>query len=457
MSSVASGATFVAVPAHAGDVVTDTGPALGANASVGAAPLHYEQHEGLFPDGIQTGFLGPAIAKVNVGIKIDPVINGGPLYAVDMPRGALVQASWSNDKRIVLKPLSGLQTDGQVSVRHTLTPSIDFDFGFVKFSFDATKLLNFIPGASFAFDSRATQMFSPWAFTAVDTKLTAPDLDNAQLFSLGMDQLPDFVANSIKGSFGVRATTEPTFSYRTTKITFVGASGQITDATGELTVPAVDGDAMEVMTTVEGVMAVSGSIQIQPFVRIQQIGSLPAIPIDLGIDVFQKDYDVPGQTVAFQTVMVHIPMPNVHVPTGTVQLGSGGGQVTIENSGEKEATMTFQSSSPQLAVTSEQVRIPAKSKYDLQVRVSGDVNGVTGEIKVLSNDADSPEQIINVGADGNGGAASDPSASKDPVSGQSDSGCGCKAAGSPATPSWAGAGILALGAAVMARRRRRRL
>ena len=54
--------------------------------------------------------------------------------------------------------------------------------------------MNKIPGAKFAYDSKQVQQFAPWGFTAVDTKLNAPDLANAVLFSMPFSSFPDIVA-----------------------------------------------------------------------------------------------------------------------------------------------------------------------------------------------------------------------------------------------------------------------
>jgi len=470
MMAVTAGVSLATAQAHAGDV--DTGSsgspkASGPNTSTGSAAIKYEHNKGL-PTSIETGFKGPSWGQVNVGVKLDPVVNGGPLFSVDMPKGALVEASWSNDKKIVLKAQTGTQTDGLVSVRHTLTPSIDFKFsGFglnATFSYDATKLVNKIPGARFNFDSKAQQPFAPWGFAQVDTKLNAPDLDKATLFSMNMDQLPDLIANNVVGNFGIKATTKPTFSYKTTKIVMSGVDGEIKDASGELTVPAVDGDFMEIMAAVEGEMSVKGGISIHPFVHVDKIGTYN-ISTDLGIDAYTVDYTVPATKTPFQTTLVHIPMPNVHAPSKGVDIGmvKVGGQATktveIENTGEKEATMTFQSSDPAFSVTSETITVAAKSKYELTIKFSPDsAAAASADIKVLSSDADSPEQSFKVGANG-----ADVGADKDgeedanlPKGPAADSGCGCKAAGttSSSVPSWAGLGLAGLGAVVMFRRRR---
>jgi MYXO-CTERM domain-containing protein len=464
MMAVTAGVSFASAEARAGDVETGGGGSGsgGANTSVGAAAIKYEHNKAL-PTSIQTGFVGPSWAQLNVGIKIEPVDKGGPLFSVDMPKGALVAASWGTDKKIVLKAQNGTQTDGLVSVRHTLTPSIDFKFdGFglqATFTYDATKLVNKIPGARFAYDSKAQQQFAPWGFSAVDTKLNAPDLANATLFSMDMSVLPDLISNNVTGSFGVRATTKPTFSYKTTKIFISGADGEIANAAGELTVPAVDGDYMELMAAVEGDMIVKGGIAIHPFAHIDTIGT-HNVSTDLGIDAYTFDYTVPNTKVNFQTALVHIPMPNVHVPSkgidvGMVKVGGQGSKtIEIENSGEKEATMTFKSSDPQFQVTSETVTVAAKSTYELKVKFSPDsASPASAEIKVASSDADSPEQTFKVGANGAdvGQEKGDADLPNGPAS---DSGCGCKTAGTSPAPGWAGLGLVGLGAVVLFRRRK---
>ncbi len=462
MMAALSAVTFAAAPAHAGDVEGSGGS--GPNASVGAAALKYEHTQGL-PTSIETGFMGPSIAKVNVGIKIEPVKNGGPLFTVDMPKGALVQASWGTDKKIVLKAQGGDRTDGLVTVRHTLTASVDFKIAAgginATFSYDATNLINKIPGARFNYDSKAQSQFAPWGFTPVETKLNSPDVANATLFSMDMNQLPDLVSNNVKGHFGIRATTKPTFAYKTTKIFLSGTDGAITDGSSELTMDAVDGDFMELMTAVEGEMAVSGAISIQPFAHIDTIGDDFNVNTDLGADVFSQAYTTPPTKVNFQTALVHIPMPNVHVPKRGIDLGlvKVGGKATktveIENSGEKEAVMSFKSSSSAFSVTSETVTVAPKSTYELTIKFSPEsANADQAEITVASNDADSPELTFKVGANG-ADVGQDEDEEGLPYGSLADSGCGCKAAGtSSPVPGWAGLGLAGLGAVVLFRRRR---
>lgn len=455
------GLTFASAEARAADVNTG-----GAYSSVGAAELKYEHSKGL-PTSIETGFQATSYVQVNVGVRIDPVDKGGPLFTVDMPKGALVEASWGSDKQIVLKAQNGSQTDGLVKVRHTLTPAVDFKFdgfGFkAAFSYNANDLLQKLPGAKFFYDSQAQQQFAPWGFAGTDTTLNAPALDSAKLFEMGFEDTPSFIADNVTGRFGVRATTNPTFSYKTTKIMLSGASGELTNGSDELTLPASDGDFMEIMTAVEGEMAVKGSIDIKPFVYVGRLGSKYDLDTELSFSAYSKAYTVPTTKVNFPTVLVHIPMPNVHVPSKGVDLGmvKKGGQATktieIENTGELEATMSFKSSDPQFQVPTGTVSVPAKSKYDLIVKFSPDGAGAAAaEITVASSDADSPTQTFKIGANGaDVGGRDEPSDATLPGGPEGDNGCGCKAAGgSSSLPSWAGFGLAGLGAVVFFRRRR---
>lgn len=461
MFAAVLGVSLSASSAHAQGDVVQGGDSGQPNASLGSAALRYEHGKGL-DTSIQTGDIGPSWAKANIGIKIDPVTNGGPLFIVDMPKGANVEASWGTDKKVILKAQTGASSDGLVTVRHTLTPSADLKLGIAgisaSFSYDATKLVNKIPGSRFNYDSHQEQPFAPWGFTKVDTKLNAPDLSNAQLFSMDLDGLPELISDNVKGIFGVRANSRPTFTYQTTKIVISGADGQLTDGSSELSIDASDGDYMEVMAAVEGTMTVTGGIGVQPFLSLTS-----PIKIDAGYDVVTKDFTTPAAPVAFQTVLVHIPMPNVRVPAKGIDLGDvkvGGSAtktVTIENTGEKEATMTFKSSNKAFTVENAAI-IPAKGKHDLVIKYSPDsAASASADITVASNDADSPVQTFKIGANGADVSSEDPSedgSTKGDVA--SSDGCGCKTAGHSSTPGWAGFGLLALGAVVAVRRRNKR-
>ncbi len=467
MMAAAAGVTFAASHANADTAGANGGP----NSSTGTAALKFDMAQGL-DTSIDTGFLGPKVAQVRAVVKIDPVKDGGPLYSIKMPKGAVVEASWAGDKKIVLKAANGSQTDGTVTVRHTLTPSLELKvsaFGLsAQFAFDADKLVNKLPGAQFAYDSKATQPFAPWGFTKVDTKLTAPDLADSVLFSETFGNLAEIVTGDTldperwDGEIGVRAATKPTFSYKTTKVMLTGSNAPITSSAGEAVLDAADGDFMEVMAQVEGQMDVAGTMDIQPFVSLTKVFGY-SFSTSIGINAYSKAYTVPSQKVSYQASVVHIPLPNVHVPADGIDLGAvkpGGSAaktVTIENSGEMAAVFTVKSDNPFVTVPGDSITIAPKGKYDLELKAAPQTAGAfVAEITIASNDPDSPEQTFKIGA--NGADVGAPGGSKDdalPASPAADSGCGCKTAGTTtSTGGWAGIGLLALGITVAARRRK---
>lgn len=469
MVAALAGISLASTQAHAD---TAGGTPGGPNSSTGSVALKFEYNQSL-DTSIDTGFVGPSVAQVRAVIKIDPVKGGGPLYSIEMPTGAVVEASWSGDKKIVLRAANGSQTDGTVKVRHTLTPSVDLKvaaFGLsAQFAFDANKLVNQIPGAKFAYDSKATQAFLPWGFIPVDTNLNAPDLANSTLFSMPFSTFPDILDPAEwEGNFGLRATTKPSFKYKTTRVMISGATTPITAIGGELVMAAEDGDFMEVMAQVDGEMNVSGTIDIQPFVSMTKaFGN--SFGTTIAINAFSQPYTVPTSKVAYQAALVHIPLPNVHAPTKGIDLGdvkTGGSaskRVTIENSGEMAATVTFKSSDSQFSVPSGSITVAPKAKYELLVKFSSrDPGPALADITVASNDPDSPNQTFQIGA--NGAEVSD--RTQDPTEStalpgaplSAASGCGCKTAGTTpnTTGGWAGIGLLVLGVTVTVAVRRRR-
>jgi len=460
MMALAAGVSFAATEARA-DVADPSAP----NTSIGTAKFKYDYTKGL-DTTIDSGWLGPSAVQVRAVVAIDPVTNGGPLFTVDMPKGAVVEASWTGDKKITLKAVNGAQTDGTVTVRHTLTPDLQVKvsaFGLnATFSISALKLLDKINGGAFHYDSTAKQAFAPWAFPGVDTKLNAPNLDDANLFDpIGFDQFPDIVSDNIDGEFSLKAITKPTFQYKTTKVTLQGADQAVTAAGGQASINAVDGDFMEIATTVEGTMTVLGEMDIEPYVNITRVLSFSGINLGVGYPIFKKTYTTPATKVTFQTAMVHIGLPNVKVPTEGVDLGavkSGGSatkSVTINNTGEKAAILSFKSSDPSFTVPGGQITVGPKDKYELEIGFSGD-GQASADIEVDSNDPDSPVQTFKIGANGadvGNGPGKDGDADL-PDGPKGDSGCGCVTAGSSSLPSWAGFGLLGLGAIVFVRRRK---
>ena len=452
---------------YANTASADTGTS--PNASNGDAALHYEHLKGL-DTTITTGPIGGTkkiiginfTATVEPLLRIDPV-SGSPLFVVDMPRGAQVGASWTGDKKISLKAVTATTTDGNITVRHTITPDVHVVAGVagVNFTFDykANDLINKIPGARFNYDSQATQAFPPWGFTAVNTVLNAPNLADSQLFDTAVPN-----NGVMEGDIGIRAVTKPTFEYKTTKITLTGADGSILDGSSAVSMNAPDADYFETTMTVEGQMIATGKMDVQPFLHVTHIKPVIDADVDFSLPftAVSKDYSTPPTVITYPAVNVHIPLPNVHVPKNGIDLGavkSGGSAtktVVIENSGEKEAQLSFKSSDSSFQVPGTSVTVAPKSKYELQIKLaSGSSGAVSSDITVVSNDADSPEQMFKIGANGADVGDTGDGDSSVPSAAQADSGCGCKTAGTQSSvPSYAGFGLLGLGALVFARRRR---
>ena len=92
MTAVFAGATMASSAARAD--VTDPAQGGPANSSQGSAALKFDYVKGI-DTSIDSGWLGPSIAQVRAIVKIDPVKNGGPLFTVDMPKGATpLSAAW---------------------------------------------------------------------------------------------------------------------------------------------------------------------------------------------------------------------------------------------------------------------------------------------------------------------------------------------------------------------------
>ncbi|HEY8073255.1 MAG TPA: choice-of-anchor D domain-containing protein, partial [Labilithrix sp.] len=156
------------------------------------------------------------------------------------------------------------------------------------------------------------------------------------------------------------------------------------------------------------------------------------------------------------------PLPNVKVPTEGVDLGdvkagaSASKTVTIQNTGEKAAVLNFKSSDAGFTVPAGPITVAPKDKYDLQVSYAGGSQGpASADIEVDSNDPDSPTQTFKIGANGaDVGNGSNKGEADVPDGPKGDSGCGCVTAGTSSLPSWAGFGLLGLGAIVFVRRRK---
>jgi hypothetical protein len=434
--------------------------------AVGTAAMKYESRNTL-PTTIETPWIpSSGMVQVKALVNVDPVTNGGPLYTMDMSRGAVLEASWPDKGMLSLKAVTGAQSDGTIKVHHTLTPDVQVHVklgGFDEtYTFNADSLLKKIPGSHFNFESQGQSSFAPWGFAGGTVQVQGPSIQNSLLFSMGFDALPDIVANNVAGSFGISATTNPSFTYKTSKVLLSGADTSILNDKDAAKVPAQDADFQEIYAQVEGELTVGGELDLVPSATVTRIGTTN-VNTTLDYAVVKQPYTTPAQKIIFPSQLVHIPLPNVHMPEKAVDVGDAkvgqesSGKATIENSGELGAKLTATSSDPQFTVDAKEVRIGSKQTTDLTINFKPTSSGpATAKITIKSNDPDSPTQTFKVVANGADGSSVSHNAGMDDAPVGDASGCGCKTAGAPvgSNAGLGGFGGLLLALGLIARRRR---
>lgn len=438
--------------------------------SIGTAAMKYESHKSL-PTTIETPWIpSSGMLQVKAMVAVDPVDSSSPIFTVDMSRGAVMEATWQDKGFLSLKAASGSQSDGALKVHHTLTPDVQVHVKLGSFdqtyTFNADSLLQKIPGSHFNYASQGQAAFAPWGFAGGTAQVQGPGISDSLLFSMGFDALPAIVADNVAGTFGISATTSPSFHYKTTKISLSGADASVASEQGSAKVPVVDGDFQEVYAQVEGEITVSGSLDLTPSATVTRIGNT-AVNTTLDYTVFKQPYTTPAEKVIFPSQLVHIPLPNMHMPEKAVDVGAAkaGAEATatatIQNTGELGAKLTAKSSDPQFVVQTDEIRIDAKQSADLQITFKPTGSGpASAEITITSNDPDSPVQTFKVvanGADPSGTVHNSGAGGDDAATGNAG-GCGCKTAGAPVSSSLGsgslGGLVLALG--LILRRRGRR-
>jgi hypothetical protein len=468
-SLVGSLATLGATRAHA-DTANAADPGCDAaslTCSVGTAPLRAEVKNQL-PTQIDSGLMDKGLIKIRTRFTIDPV-GSDPLLAVDMPKGALVQASWSEKGFVVVKPVADKATMGTMSVHYTLTPSLEASIYGIGVNYDASQLINKIPGAKFNYDAQASMPILPWGFQAAALKVAAPSLDQSTLFSIPFSEL-GVGSGVVEGTLSIQAAATPTFTYVTKNVRL--DSGTVTAADGSAKLVVGDADFLDLNASVDGELSLGGSLDIRPVIKVDTVDGYPTFGlVKYSFSAVSKPIGGGAPLpVAFASAQIHIPLPNVKVPTATVVMGrvKAGQQseqvVSIDSTGEMDGKLTFESSDPQFIVPAGEARVGSKSKLPLKVvfKPSSD-SAASATITVRSNDPDSPEQAFRVVANG---APVDPSGdgttdgprtggvkNLEPPPGD-NAGCSTAAAGSGSSQGVACL-LLGVGLVLGARRRRR--
>lgn len=365
---------------------------------------------------IDSGWMSAGSIKVRTRFTIDPAAGDPTLVTIDMSKGAMVEASWTEAGYINLKPISGADASGTTDVHFTLAPSLEASIYGVNVAYNATELVNMLPGASFGFDAQKTGTMKPWGFEGAAVQTPGPALDKSTIFGLPFSTL-GVSENTVTGTLKIQATTTPTFKYTTKEVRLDGTG--ISTADGVAKVPATDADFMEVSAIVNGELVVSGDLDVRPVVQIDSIAGYPTFGLTkVSFSAVKKPYVTAPTTMAFPAAMIHIPLPNVKVPSTAVALGDvkAGGRatkkITIDSTGELGAQLEFSSSDPRFTVPTGKVNVPSKGKYDLEIGFTPNADGpASATITVKSNDPDSPQQTFKIGA--NGADLADDSSSAD--------------------------------------------
>jgi hypothetical protein len=355
------------------------------------------------PTEIDSGWMEKGSIKVRTRFTIDPVRNA-PLLAVDMPDGAMVEASWPEPGYVTLRPVAG-DAVGTASVRFALVPSLEAQIYGVGVNYNAAQLVNMVPGGSFNYDSSGEAPFVPWGFEGVEVQTPAPALDRSTLFALPFSRLG--VSPSIaEGTLSIQAATKPTFRYVTKEIRLDGNA--FTGGEGGAKIPVGDADALDVSAQITGELSLSGTLDVRPVVKVDTVGGYPTFGlVKFSFSAVSKSYGGAPMAMAFAPTTIHIPLPNVKVPKTSLDMGVARagtqveGSVSIASTGELGSILRFESSSPEFVVPTGEVRVAPKSQYDLVVAFRADSDlPASATITVRSNDPDSPEQTFRVGANG---------------------------------------------------------
>ena len=414
--------------------------------AVGTAPLTGSITKRLGTE-IDSGEMTKKFLGIPVSIRtrftIEPV-GTAPLLKVDMPAGALVEATWPEKGFVSIRALTKDAIEGSLDVRYQLVPSLEGKIAGIGINRNASQLLDQV-GGSFDYDESGRAPIRPWGFDGAQVATHAPPLSESTLFSIPFSALG---IPSIDGSLAVQASASPVFAYRTKEVRF-DAGSATRDVAAKI--PVGDADFLDINAQVVGDLQVRGNVDIGPAVRIYGV--------DIGLAVVSKSIDGMPEPVTFQSARIHIPLPNVKVPTTPIGFGevkSGASKertVAIASTGELGGILSITSSNPQFSVPREAVRVDPRSEYPLKVvfRPNGD-GSASATITVRSNDPGEPEQTFKVGA--NGADVGDEDVSdKASAASEESTGGGCSVA-SPADASSAGFVGLALGLSLLARRRR---
>lgn len=406
---------------------------------------------------------------IDAGIRLVPK-DADPFFSVDLSAGAtppVVQASWGSDKIVKLTFLDSATANASFQARYGLAVQVRL-YGkalgaSIDKTWDVTDKLTGLGNDDFNFDAKNTNTFKPWAVTTpFDMVVAGGSVDTTSLFQVsladvglditcrGFNGNPSYACAT--GDLGMYISTEGTvFRYRTVAAKLNGTS---VDASKEMPLPSQPeyGDELAVRAVLTGGVTIDGDLYAKPYIRLTSLyGYGPGgtrndngginWPLSYSASTLSihKEFTLPvdaAQTLTFDypETTILIPIPNVKLAKSALTMSGKSGRVAINNTGKKAARVSFSTTSDGFQVPGGEQEIPAGGSYDLQV-VYINSDSATGDVLVDTNDPDSPQLSLKVGA--NGASVGDPDEFGDDGSSSGrtgspgldqsgeDGGCGC--------------------------------
>lgn len=333
----------------------------------------------------------------------------------------------------------------------------DVNVGGIRFRFEEEIDIPFIPSDLRFFDEL---MFDPFLLPDAEPVMVE---DQTERFPLVELDLAGFVGIPGIGG-GLRLDTEGELraSYRGTGI-FVNDATPIVAELGPTVIRPADGEtdfgaSQDLLIHPEGILNYTGALVFAPTVFLDVVGTGFDIPIaDIPIDILSLSDDV-----VFDDVLIHVPLPDIDMPSTSFELGevfvgeTRERLVRVENRGEALLVVDAGAGSAFSAEPSH-LEIPPMSSMSMAVTFAPEVAGpANGSVFLTTNDPDESMVLLRFSGTGlaipmpdagvpDAGTAPDAAIEEVPRSG----GCGCQTGAGPleGIPVW-------LALAFVVRRRR---
>lgn len=328
-------------------------------------------------------------------------------------------------------------------------------------NFSWTGPIPYVPQVDFQVD--ADELFDTWAYAPGHSASGTSAVQKLAKVSIG-----DIIGSSIPGidgGFELDAQVELTATYITDRIvvrTLDGLEvpgGALVAAEGETNTPALGGPFIELDVHPEGHVDYDGTVHLIPAFYVSLLGQNWNIPV--------ADIPIPFSTAqdwVFEPVRVHVPLPDIAVPTTEIDFGevAVGDELLrafdLQNAGEADVYAAYLVSDPEAFgfVEGGVVIAPAEEATGL-VRFAPTRGGpFEAFVTVASNDPDSPHVAflvhgVGVPLESSATPVPEPSIGEDGT-------CGCRVPGASEPSSARGAFALvglALASAACRRARRR--